>query len=135
MDKISLEIVTPERLLFSGEVDQLFLPGAAGYLGVLPGHAPLLSELSIGTITYFQDGRETRLFCRRGFVEILHGRVTVLAEAAETPDQIDVDQAKADREKIWSLLQARDEDFDYDAAMDRWSDAQARLDAAGKGGG
>jgi len=131
-DKIELEIVTPEQLLFSGEVNQVILPGAGGYLGILPGHAPLLSELSIGVITYYQNGSESYLFCRWGFVEILPGRVTVLAEVAESPEQIDIEEAKAERERIEGQLQARDEEFDYGQAMELWRQATARVEVGEK---
>ncbi|MFB3142704.1 MAG: ATP synthase F1 subunit epsilon, partial [Acidobacteriota bacterium] len=94
-EKIELEIVTPEQLLFSGEVEEVVVPGSEGYLGILPGHAPLLSELQIGVISYRQDSQETKVFCNRGFVEVLPDRVSILAEAAEFPDQINVEQARA----------------------------------------
>jgi len=64
---MELEIVTPEQLLFSGEVDEVVVPGSEGYLGILPGHAPLLSELQIGVISYRRESQEYKVFCGWGF--------------------------------------------------------------------
>jgi len=64
-EKIELEIVTPEQLLFSGEVDEVVVPGSQGYLGILPGHAPLLSELQIGVISYRQESQEDKVTVSR----------------------------------------------------------------------
>src|SRR5437867_7675055 len=82
-EKIHLEIVTPEKQLFSGYVDEVSVPSNAGYLGILPGHAPLLGELGIGEVSYSIAGRREYLFCSWGFVEVLPERVVVLAQTAE----------------------------------------------------
>jgi F-type H+-transporting ATPase subunit epsilon len=129
-DKIQLEIVTPEQIFFSGEVDEVNVPGAEGYLGILPGHAPLLSELRIGVISYRQGSQESHLFCSWGFAEVLPNRVSVLAEVAKSPDQIDVKQARAERDEAEKLLQSLDEDIDYAQAMDALQQAQVQLDLA-----
>ena len=76
-DKIELEIVTPNGLVFSGKVDGVTIPGTGGYLGILPGHAPLVTELQIGVITYLADNAESRLFCAWGFAEILGNQVSI----------------------------------------------------------
>ncbi len=82
-DSIQLEVVTPERQLLSQGVDAVQLPGADGELGILPGHAPLITELGIGVLTY-RVGQETgHLAIIRGFAEVLPDRVSVLAEIAE----------------------------------------------------
>ncbi|MEE8463009.1 MAG: F0F1 ATP synthase subunit epsilon [Acidobacteriota bacterium] len=129
-EKIELEIVTPEQLLFSGEVEEVVVPGSEGYLGILPGHAPLLSELQIGVISYRQDSQETKVFCRRGFVEVLPDRVSILAEAAELPDQIDVEQARAQQVEAEQQLRSDDPDTDYAQALLDLREAQIRLDLA-----
>ena len=98
-EAIQLEIVAPDRLVFSGEVQEVTIPGAEGYLGILPGHAPLLSELKTGIISYPEDGDRVQLFCSSGFAEVLPDRVIVLAEEVESPEMIDGAQARADRER------------------------------------
>ncbi|MDA2935513.1 F0F1 ATP synthase subunit epsilon [Acidobacteria bacterium AH-259-D05] len=120
----------PDRLLFSGEVDEVNVPGAEGYLGILPGHAPLLSELQIGVISYRQGNNEFHLFCSWGFVEVLPHRVSVLAEVAESPDQIDMEQAKADKEQAEQLFHSQGEDVDYLQTMNTLREAVVRLEVA-----
>jgi len=129
-EKIELEIVTPEQLLFSGEVDEVVVPGSEGYLGILPGHAPLLSELQIGVISYRQESQEFKVFCSWGFVEVLPDRVSILAEAAEFPDQINVEQARAHQMQAEQLLRSDDPDTDYAQALLDLREAQIRLDLA-----
>ena len=130
-DKIQLEIVTPDRQFFSGEVDEISVPGAEGYMGILPGHAPLLSELKVGVISYKADGDQTRLFSDWGFVEVLPGRVTVLCEKVETPAEIDVEKSRLDREEAQGTLESKDLETDFKAALNDFQKAQARLDVAG----
>ena len=127
---MELEIVTPEQLLFSGEVEEVVVPGSQGYLGILPGHAPLLSELQIGIISYRQESQETKVFCSWGFVEVLPDRVSILAEAAEYPDQINVEQARAHQTQAEQLLRSDDPDTDYPQALLDLREAQIRLDLA-----
>jgi len=131
-EKIELEIVTPEQLLFSGEVDEVVVPGSQGYLGILPGHAPLLSELQIGVISYRQESQEYRVFCSWGFVEVLPDRVSILAEAAESPDQINVEKARAHQIRAEQLLRSDDPDTDYAQALLDLREAETRLDLAEK---
>ena len=129
---IELEIVTPEQLLFRGEVEEVTVPGVEGYLGILPGHAPLLSELQIGIVSYRQEGRDTHLFCSWGFIEVLPDRVSVLAELLERPGEIDVDQARRDKEGAQQLLRSRDPGTDYAGALVALRQAVTRLEVAQK---
>jgi len=129
--KIRLEIVTPERLMFSGEVDEVTVPGIKGALGILPGHAPLLSELKIGIITYKESGDATRLYCGWGFVEVLSDQVAILAEAAETPDQIDLEQAQQEKTRAEALLRSKDHRTDYKEALHVLEQAVTRIEVAG----
>ena len=124
---IKLEIVVPDGLVFSGEVDEVTLPGAGGYLGILPQHAPLLSELRVGILSYRVGEDLTELFCRSGFAEVLADKVTVLAEAAESADQVDADQARQDKDQAQRVLAANDPDTDYDETMLLLEQAEARL--------
>ena len=124
---IKLEIVVPDGLVFSGEVDEVTLPGVGGYLGILPQHAPLLSGLRVGILSYRVGSDVAELFCRAGFAEVLADQVTVLAEAVESADQVDADQAREDKEQAERVLAANDPDTDYDEAMLLLEQAEARL--------
>ena len=93
-DRIELELVTPRRLILSEAVDEVRLPGVLGEMGVLPGHAPLLTALGTGPLAFTQGGRERRLAVQGGFAEVLPDRVTVLATLAEFPEEIDLAAAR-----------------------------------------
>ena len=82
-ETIELEIVTPERLVVKDRAEEIQIPGRNGYLGILPGHAPLITELAVGEITYTNAGVSTRLAVAWGFAEVLPDKVTILAETAE----------------------------------------------------
>ena len=97
--KILLEIVTPDRALVREEVDEIQLPGSEGYLGVLPGHTPLLTTLKVGELWYRVGQEKHFLAVAGGFVEVLPGRVTVLAQIAERAQDIDVTRAEAAKKR------------------------------------
>jgi F-type H+-transporting ATPase subunit epsilon len=106
-DSIELIIVTPERLLLRESVVAVTLPGADGQLGVLPGHAPLITELGIGELSYrAKSGGEGTLAIISGFAEVLSDRVTVLAETAERPEEIDVARAQEAKKRAEERLAA-----------------------------
>ncbi len=130
--KIQLEIVTPSRLFFSGEVESVTLPGIEGYMGILPQHAPLLSELKTGLISYLHEGRQVTIFNRWGFVEVLPDRVAVLSDLVETADEIDVERARQDKESAEQILAEKSAEIDYKAALASLEQAVARLEVAGK---
>jgi F-type H+-transporting ATPase subunit epsilon len=129
--QIQLEIATPAKQVVRDQVDSVTLPGKEGYLGVLPGHAPLLSELQPGEIVYRAGGRNQHLAVSAGFVEVLPERVTVLAETAERPEEIDVDRAQRAKERAEERLK-RTNDTDVDAERARFAlaRAEARLHVA-----
>jgi F-type H+-transporting ATPase subunit epsilon len=93
-DTLELEVATPERELVREQVSEVQLPGKDGYLGVLPGHAPLLGLLGTGTLTYQVGGAKRSLSIHGGFLEILDDHVRVLADVAERAEEIDVQRAK-----------------------------------------
>jgi F-type H+-transporting ATPase subunit epsilon len=95
--KLTLEVVTPDRLLIREEIDEVVVPGSEGEFGVLPGHTPLLSMLKIGELWYRQGQEKHYLAIAFGFVEVLPDRVTVLASVGERPHEIDI--ARAERAK------------------------------------
>ena len=109
--KILLNIVTPERSLVSEQVDEVSLPGQEGYLGALPGHTPLLTSLKIGEIKYRVGKAVKFLSVSWGFAEILPDRITVLADVAETAEEIDVARAKEAKERAERRLKNADADF------------------------
>jgi F-type H+-transporting ATPase subunit epsilon len=112
--KLLLEVVTPERLVLKQSVDYVGAPGLLGEFGLLPGHVPFLSALGIGNMMYKQDGRPHYLFVAGGFAEVSGDTVTVLAEIAELPEEIDLDRAKKARQRALDRLEAeRRERIDY----------------------
>ncbi len=115
---IELVIVTPERQLLRETVAELQLPGANGYLGVLPGHAPLMTELGIGELSYRKAGGNQGdvLALIRGFAEVLPDRVTLLAETAEFAAEIDLERAEAARVRAEKRLASNDPNIDWDRA-------------------
>ena len=128
-EKIHLEIVTPEKQLFSGAVDSVTVPSTTGYLGILPGHAPLLAELGIGEISYDIGGRTDYLFCSWGFVEVLPDRVVLLAQMAELASDIDVKRAEEAKARAEKVLSSKDPNTDFERAELAMMRAVSRLNA------
>jgi len=125
-----LEIVTPSRLLVKDAAEEAQIPGASGYLGVLPGHAPLITELAVGAITYQASGAAHTLSVAWGFVEVLPDKVTILAEAAERPQEIDVERAQKAKDRAEQRLKSNDPQVDYARAEDALRRAETRLNVA-----
>jgi F-type H+-transporting ATPase subunit epsilon len=98
-EAIELQVVTPQRHVLAETVDAIELPGKEGYLGILPGHAPLITELGIGILAYRKSGETRYLSVIRGYAEVLPDRVIVLAEISERAEEIDVDRARAAQER------------------------------------
>ena len=130
-ETIQLEIVTPERLVINEAVEYIEIPGQTGYLGVLPGHAPLITELAPGELSYRNGNQTKRLAVAWGFAEVLQTKVTILAESAEKAEEIDTGRAEAAKRKAEAELQKSGLEINEDAqeALQR---AQARLDVASK---
>ncbi len=130
---IQLQIVTPSRRVLAEEVDELILPGSEGYLGVRPGHAPLLTELQIGEISYRVGGTDRFLAISGGFVEVLREGVSVLATTAEFPEEIDIDRAKQARERAEQRLKGTDPNIDVRRAEIALARAANRMTVHGRG--
>ncbi len=128
---ITVEIVTPERVVFSEQVDFVVVPGIEGYLGVLPMHAPIVSGLNIGILKVITGGKETKLATSGGFMEVNNDKVVILAETAERSDEIDVSRAKAARERAEQRLASRTHDVDVARAEMALRRALIRLKASG----
>ena len=105
-EKIQLEVVTPERRVLAEPVDMVTVPGFGGELGILPGHTPLISQLQTGVLTYVQEGKSYPLHVSGGFVEVRDDHVSVLADVAELPEEIDSAHAKLSRDKLEKQLNA-----------------------------
>ena len=103
---LQLDVITPERRLLSEQVDSVTLPGAGGELGILPGHTPLISELQTGVLSFARGAETRRLLVSGGFVEINEDRVSVLADLAEFPEEIDAARARTEREEAERRLVA-----------------------------
>ena len=132
-DKLQFEIVTPDRLVLKEEVDELQVPGKNGYLGILPGHAPLITELMTGELSYCKDKTTRYLSVSGGYCEVLPDRVTVLAERAEKPEEINVDRALAAKQRAEKrLAQPQNSDIDLDRAMVSLKRALIRLQVSQK---
>ena len=130
-DTIQLEIVTPERLVVQEAVEYIELPGKSGYLGVLPGHAPLITEIATGEISYKIGDQLKWLAVAAGFAEVLPGKITILAETAEKKEEIDLSRAQAAKQRAEDALKSAGPggNADAQAALRR---ATVRIDVAGK---
>lgn len=131
-DTFQLEIVTPEKLVVKEAVEEAQIPGLDGYLGILPGHAPLISELGVGVITYRSGSTTRTLSVAWGFAEVLQDKVTILAETVERPEEIDVARAQQAKERAEQRLKSNDPELDYDRAQDDLQRAETRLKVAEK---
>jgi F-type H+-transporting ATPase subunit epsilon len=112
-DKLTFSLVSPERELYSGEVDQVDLPGTEGDLGIFPNHSPLMAAIRTGTITVVEDGIETKFFVQGGFADVTPAGLTVLAEKAVAFDALD----RAQVEEDIAALEASLGDLTGDAAL------------------
>jgi F-type H+-transporting ATPase subunit epsilon len=129
---IELEVATPERQMVHEQVSEVQVPAKNGYLGVLPGHAPLLSELGTGFLSYSAGGRKRYLSVQGGFVEVLPDHVRVLANACERAEEIDVERARADLKRAEEEVGNSSLGVDPAVALDALAWARARVDAAEK---
>ena len=132
--QIELQIVTPDRNLVQEHVDEVQIPGAAGYFGVLPGHAPLLSALAAGELWYRKGQEKTYLSIAFGFAEVLPERVTILARLAERAEEIDVGRAEVARKRAEERLTDQKSDIDYERAKIALTKALARLQVSSRVG-
>jgi F-type H+-transporting ATPase subunit epsilon len=128
-DALDLEIVTPERLLVKEQVSEVQVPAKNGYLGILPGHAALLSELGTGFLSYTVGNRKRFLALHGGFVEVLPEQVRILANIAEKAEEIDVEKARAALQKAEDDMVNPALGVDPACALEAVALAQARVSA------
>jgi F-type H+-transporting ATPase subunit epsilon len=132
-DTFKLEIVTPEKNVVDTAATEAQVPGKNGYLGILPGHAPLITELAVGEVTFHTDGgEEQRLAVAWGFAEVLPDKVTILAETAERPNEIDVERARKSKERAEQRLSSGDANVDVERSLEALHKAETRLEVAEK---
>ena len=127
--KIKLDVAVPERLLISEQVDEVQIPALGGSMGVLPGHAPLISQLGTGVLTYRLDQQTRYMALDGGVMEVLPDHVRVLADSAEWAEEINVKRAEESRRRANDLLQRHDMEIDVERASRAIARAQARLEA------
>ena len=132
-DELMLEIVTPEKMAFSGHVEEVTVPGSEGEFGVLRGHASLLSSVDVGELNFTKEGKKTYYAVSTGYAEVTSSKVTILVETAERSDMIDKDRAKRAKEIAeGKLAKVSKEDPEYDAAKAAVVKATTRLNVAEK---
>lgn len=128
-----LEIVTPQAMMVSEEVDEITVTGTEGEFGVLPGHCHMLSSLKIGQISYKSGNASKLLSLGGGYADVGPDKVTILAETAELKDEIDVERAKAAQSRAEEALKKLTPgDKEYEEAEEAFERAKARLETAGK---
>ncbi len=132
-DELMLEIVTPEKMAFSGNVEEVTVPGSEGEFGVLRGHASLLSSVDVGELNFTKEGKKTYYAVSTGYAEVTSSKVTILVETAERSDMIDKDRAKRAKEIAeGKLAKVSKEDPEFDAAKAAVVKATTRLNVAEK---
>jgi F-type H+-transporting ATPase subunit epsilon len=127
---LQLEIVSADRSLVKEQVDEVQIPGADGYLGILPGHTPLLTTLQVGTLWYRQGHEKHYLAIAFGFAEVQPDRVTILAMIAEKADEIDLARAEAAKKRAEERLAKPTTDMDFERARIAMLKALIRLQVA-----
>ena len=130
-DRLTLEITTPTRLVVTEQVDEVVAPGIEGYFGVLPGHAPFLTTLGVGIVTYRIGRDEHQLAVSGGFAEVRNDKVIILADSAERPEEIDRARAERAKERAERRLSGRtQEEIDYVRCQAALTRALTRLQVA-----
>ena len=124
---IDLQIVTPDRRIVQEQVDEVEIPGAEGYFGVLPGHTPLLAALAVGELWYRKGQEKVFLSIAFGFAEVLPDRVTILARIAERAEDISIERAESARKRAEERLAQAKSDIDYERARVALTKSIARL--------
>jgi F-type H+-transporting ATPase subunit epsilon len=127
---LTLEIVTPDRQILNDEVDEVEVPGADGYFGVLPGHTPLLASLQVGELWYRKGAEKSYLSIAFGFAEVLPERVIILARIAERAEEIDVGRAEAEKDRAEVHLATETSTADFERARISMMKALVRLQVA-----
>jgi F-type H+-transporting ATPase subunit epsilon len=131
-DTFEFEIVTPDKMVLKDVAEQMQIPAKNWYIVVLPGHAPLITELAIGEISYTAHGATHYLAVAWGFAEVLPNKVTILAESAEKPEDIDLGRAQEAKKRAEERLHADGPELDYERALNAVKRADVRLQVASR---
>jgi F-type H+-transporting ATPase subunit epsilon len=130
-ENIELEVVTPERHVLSESVQSVEMPGKDGYLGILPGHAPLITELGVGILTYHKGAEVRYLTVIQGYAEVLPDRLIVLADLSERAEEIDLARVRSALDRAQAeLAKAGSPDVDWQVASAALARANTRMQAA-----
>jgi F-type H+-transporting ATPase subunit epsilon len=129
-DTFQLEIVTPEKMVVRDVAEEMQIPGKDGYLGILPGHAPLITELAVGEITYRKGNYTHHLSVAWGFAEVLPNKVTILAETAERAEEIDARRAQEAKQRAESQLTTCNTEADFNRTAGDLKRAETRLEVS-----
>ena len=116
-DTIKFEVVTPDQMILSEDVDYVGVPGVQGQFGVLSNHIPFLSALAVGSLYYRKDGQVKYLFVSGGFAEVSPDSLTILAESAEKAEDIDLTRAQQAKERAEARVQREKEKIDFTRAQ------------------
>jgi F-type H+-transporting ATPase subunit epsilon len=132
-DELMLEIVTPEKMTFSGSIEEVTLPGTEGEFGVLWGHAALLSSVDIGELSFTKDNKKTYYAVNTGYAEVTGSKVTVLVETAERSDLIDKERARRAKENAeGKLAKLSKDDVEFESARIALIRAMTRINVSEK---
>ena len=131
--KLRLEVAAPDRQLLDEDVDEVQAPALDGYMGVLPGHAPLLTQLGSGVLSFKQDSRARYLAVHEGVMEVLPDRVRVLASSAAWADEVDVERAREELARAMGLLAQGNRESSIEQAQAAVAQARAQLEAHQRG--
>ncbi|MCS7459997.1 F0F1 ATP synthase subunit epsilon [Paenibacillus doosanensis] len=132
MSTFLLEIVTPERKVFAQEVNMIIVKGVDGELGILPNHIPLVTPLRVAPVTVKQSGKDHYIAVNGGFMEVRKDKVVILAESAELPEQIDIERAKAAKERAEKRLASKKDHYDFKRAELALQKALNRIEVFGR---
>lgn len=127
---IKFEVVTPEKVVFSADIDSVVVPAYLGYLGVLPNHAPLVTALDVGVIKFKQEGKVKKMAISGGFLEVIDNKAVVLADTAELGDTINVSRAEEAKERAQKRLHEHSPDLDLARAELALKRAISRIKAS-----
>lgn len=127
---IKLEVITPEKVACSVEIESLVVPAALGYLGILPNHAPLVTALDIGVIKFKEAGKVKKMAISGGFMEVFDNKIIVLADTAEMGEKININRAEEAKERAKRLITEHSADLDLNRAELALKRAISRISAA-----
>lgn len=130
--KIQLDVVTPQKKVYSEKIDMLEGPAIDGLIGILPEHAPLVTAMKIGVVNLKKDGEQVQIAISEGFMEVQPDQINLVVRTAEMPEDIDIDRAESARERAEQRLETDQENIDFARAEAAYNRAKARLKAAGQ---